>query len=142
VDITETTTVDAPLERVWQLTLDIEALPSVTPTISGVERLDAGPVQVGSRARVAQPGLPARIWTVDEIDAPHRFVWSTRLLGVRMVGVHELATAGEDRCQLTLTIRFEGRGSGLVGRLGRRSISRALAAEADGFARAAVPASR
>jgi uncharacterized membrane protein len=140
VDITETTTVDAHIERVWQLTLDLEALPSITPTISGVERVDAGPVQVGSRARVAQPGLPARIWTVDEIDAPHRFVWSTRLLGVRMVGVHELASVGEDRCQLTLTIRFEGRGSGLVGRLGRRSISRALAAEAAGFAQAAVPA--
>lgn len=140
MEITETVTIDAPLERVWALTLDLEGLPSITPTVTTLERLDQGPVAVGSRARLAQPGLPPRTWTVDELDAPHRFSWSTHLLGVRMTGVHELAPVGEDRCELTLRVVLAGRGAALLGRLGRRSIARSLAAEAAGFARASLPA--
>lgn len=136
MEITETAVIDAPIERVWALTVDLEQLPSVTPTITGVERLDDGPVQVGSRARVSQPGLPARVWTVEEVDEPHRFSWGTRLLGVQMVGVHDLEAVGEDQTRLTLGVVFEGRGAGLLGRLARPSISKALAAEAAGFAQA------
>lgn len=138
MEITHTIAIDAPAERVWELTLDIEALPSVTPTVTSVERLDGGHVEVGSQARLTQPGLPRLVWTVENIDAPHRFAWATRLLGVRMVGVHEVASAGEDRCQLTLRVVLEGRGASLVGRLGGRKIARALAAEGAGFARAAL----
>jgi uncharacterized membrane protein len=138
VEIADTITIDAPVERVWELTLDVEALPSITPTVTSVERLDDGPVQIGSRTRLAQPGLPRRVWTIEELDAPFRFAWATRLLGVRMVGIHELASAGEDRCELTLRVRLEGRGAGLLESLGGRSMARALAAENAGFARAAV----
>lgn len=140
MEITDTTIIDAPVERVWALTLDLEALPSTTPTVTEVERLDDGLVQVGSRARLVQPGLPRRVWTVEEVDAPHRFAWATRLLGVRMIGVHELAEAGPHRCRLTLRVVFEGRGAGLLARVGGRSIARSLAAEGAGFARAAETA--
>lgn len=140
MEIIETATIDAPIERVWALTLDLDGLPSTTPTVTKVERLDPGPVAVGSRARLEQPGLPPRIWTVDELDAPHRFAWSTRLLGVRMTGVHELAPVGGSRCELTLRVAFSGRGAALLGRLGRRSIARSLAAESAGFARASLSA--
>lgn len=137
MEITHTTTVDAPAERVWSLTLDLEALPRLTPTVTAIERLDDGPVQVGSRARLAQPGLGRRVWTVQEVDPPHRFVWSTRLLGTRMAGVHEVTPTGDDRCELTLRVVLDGPAARLIG-LGRRSIARSLAAEAQGFATAAT----
>lgn len=138
MEITDTTTIDAPIERVWELTLDIDRLPETTPTVAAVERLDGGPVRVGSRARLKQPGLPARTWTVEAVDPPHRFAWTTHLLGVRMTGIHELERLEPDRCRLTLRIRFEGRGAGLLGRLSRGSVGKALAAENAGFARAAA----
>lgn len=138
--ITETTSIEAPIERVWALTLDLDALPSITPTVTSLERLDDGPVRVGSRARLSQPGLPARVWVVEEVHAPNRFVWATRLLGVRMVGVHELAATSEAACELTLSVVFEGFGAGLLGGLGRRSIRQALKDEGAGFARAALAA--
>lgn len=141
MQITHTTTIDAPVERIWALTLDLDRLPSITPTVTGVERLDDGPVRVGSRARLTQPGLPPRVWTVETLDEPNRFSWATRLLGVRMVGVHDLAPAGEGRCQLSLRVVFEGRGAALLVRLGRRSIARSLAAEAAGFAHASLTTS-
>lgn len=140
MQITDVTTIDAPIERVWALTLDLESLPRTTPTVTSVERLDDGPVRVGSRARLAQPGLPARIWTVEDLEEPGRFAWATRLLGVRMIGIHELEPLGDDRCRLTLHVVFEGRGAALLGWLARRSIGRSLAAEGAGFARAALTA--
>lgn len=136
--ITETITVDAPIERVWAVTVDLDALPSTTPTISSIERLDGGPVEVGTRARLSQPGLPRRVWTVETLDAPYRFAWATRLLGVRMVGVHDLAPAGHDRTELTLGVELEGRGAATFGRFARRSIARSLGLEAEGFSRAAA----
>jgi uncharacterized membrane protein len=138
MEIINTITIDAPVERVWALTVDLDQLPAITPTVSGVERLDDGPVAVGSRARLRQPGLPPRMWTVEVVDEPRRFAWATSLLGVRMVGVHELTPLDGDRCQLTLRVLFEGRGSGLLVRLGGASIARSLAAENLGFARAAA----
>jgi uncharacterized membrane protein len=136
--ITHTTTIEAPVERVWALTLDLESLPRITPTVASVERLDDGPVRVGSRARLTQPGLPARVWTVEDLKAPERFAWATRLLGVRMIGIHELEALDDHRCRLTLHVAFEGRGATLLWRLGRRSIGKAIATEGAGFNRAAL----
>lgn len=136
MQITETITVDASIERVWEMTIDLDSLPSVTPTVTRVERLDAGPVQVGTRARLSQPQLPRLVWTVETVDAPHRFTWATRLFGVRMIGVHELASAGPNQTHLTLGILFEGGGAAGMARLTRRSIARSLEVEAEGFARA------
>lgn len=138
MEITDTTTIDAPVDHVWGLTLDVERLPAITPTITSVERLDDGPVAVGARMRLRQPGLPPREWTVEEVDAPRRFAWSTRLLGVRMVAVHDLTETADGRCELTLRVRFEGRGSALLGAVSRRSIAASLATENAGFAAAAV----
>jgi uncharacterized membrane protein len=138
MEITHTTTIDAPLDRVWELTRDIASLPSITPTVTDVERLDDGPVVVGSRARLRQPGLPPRVWTVEAMSPPRHFAWATQLFGVRMVGLHDLEPVDGTRCRLTLRVQFDGRGARLLHRLGRRSIGRSLAAEADGFARAAV----
>jgi uncharacterized protein YndB with AHSA1/START domain len=140
MEITDTITIDAPVERVWALTVDLDRLPAITPTVTAVERLDDGPVTVGSRARLRQPGLPPRIWTVEVVDEPRRFAWATRLLGVRMVGVHDLTAIGEDRCELTLRVLLEGRGSGLLAKLGGHSIARSLAAENLGFAEAVIAA--
>lgn len=138
MDIAATTMIDAPVAQIWERTLDIDQLPSITPTVTTVERIDPGPVRPGTRARLKQPGMPGRVWTVEEVDAPRRFVWTSRLAGVRIVAIHDLEAVTGDSCRLTLRIRFEGRGSRLLTRLGRRSISAALDTEAAGFARAAA----
>ncbi len=140
MQITDSRVIDAPAGRVWDLTLDLEALPEVTPTVTSIERLDDGPVRVGSQARLEQPGLPSRVWTVEDVTAPHRFVWATTLLGVRMVGIHEIRPIDDDRCELTLAVEFSGFGAGLLGRLGRASIAASLAKENAGFATAAAVA--
>lgn len=124
----------APIDRVWALTVDIESLPELTPTLTSVERLDEGPLRVASTARVRQPAQPPRVWTVTDVEPTERFAWTTGARGLRMTAIHELTpSAGGTRN--TLSVVIEGRLGRLVGRLLRGRIARALATENEGFKR-------
>lgn len=128
---------DAPVERVWQLTTDVESWPETTPTMSRVERLDDGPLRVGSRTRIKQPGQPARTWTVTELEPGSSFVWETKLPGVRMTGTHRLSPAGSGRCRNVLGVELAGPLAGVVRALLGRQLLKTIATENEGFRRAA-----
>lgn len=91
--VSHTIQIRAPLDRVWAVTLDVERWPDWTPTVTSVERLDGGPVQVGSRVRMKQPLQPPSEWVVTRCDAGKAFAWETRRPGLRMIGTHEMRTA-------------------------------------------------
>jgi uncharacterized membrane protein len=129
--------IDAPVDAVWQLTVDVESWPAITPTVTTVERLDAGPLAVGSQARIKQPAQPSATWTVSELRPNELFAWRTTSLGMRMVGTHRLAPVGGG-CRNTLTVDVSGPGAVLFGWLLRGRIRRAIATENAGFERAAT----
>jgi len=134
-------TIEAPVDVVWQLTTDVERWPSITPTMTTVERLDEGPMGVGSRARVKQPAQRATVWTVTRFEPTHLFEWEATVFGVRMVGRHLIDAvddgtshpASRNRLQIEMT----GRGAGLMGRLTGGRIRKAITTENEGFKRAA-----
>lgn len=131
--------IDASIERLWALTVEVERWPEFLETVSGVERLDAGAFGPGCRVRVEQPGLRSALWTVTELAAPSRFVWETRTLGVRVVASHLIERDGE-QCSNRLVIDLTGWASGLLGRLTRRRIRSMLSVENACFERAAARA--
>lgn len=133
-----TIVIEAPVERVWALTIDLEQWPSITPTVTEVQLIDRGPVGAGTRARVAQPGFPAGVWVVEEVAAPHRFVWSRTMAGLRLVATHELERLGAERCRQTLSIELDGGLASIAGLLLRAPITEALSRENAGFAAAAA----
>lgn len=126
-------------ETVWALTADIERWPSITPTITSVERLDDGPLRVGSRARLSQPRQPQRVWTVSTFDPPRRFEWSTRVGPLTMTGGHLVEPAPEG-CRNRLSVEVTGFGAGLFGLLVKRQLAAAIRTENDGFRRTAESA--
>jgi uncharacterized membrane protein len=130
--------IDATIEEVWALTVDVEGWPDTTPTMTRIERLDDGPLRVGSQARVVQPKQRPTVWTVTALEAPHTFEWATKVLGVTMVGSHHLvALDGGARCRNELRLRLSGFGSGLLRRVLGRTFRSAIETENQGFKRAA-----
>jgi hypothetical protein len=131
-----TAEIKATADVVWRLTLDVAAWPSITPTVTRVDRLDQGPLRVGSRARIKQPRQAPAIWTVTHLDDGREFTWQTRRLGLTMIGSHRLERTGQG-CRNTLTLDVQGRGSVLFGRIFGRVLSSSLATENAGFQSAA-----
>lgn len=128
--------IDAAVADVWELTIDVESLPSLTDTMTEVERLDSMPLTVGSRVRIKQPGQPARVWTVTELDPGRRFVWTTRAMGMTMTAAHKLRESDHGTVN-TLSVDLAGVLAPVLGRLLRRAITKALATENAGFKQAA-----
>lgn len=126
--------IDAPADEVWRLTADVESWPAMSPTFTSVQRLDDGPLRVGSTARVKQPGQRPTTWTVTAIDSPRRFAWEARVLGVHMIGSHEVIAA-DGGCRNRLALTLSGRGARVLGAVAGRMLRRSLAVENAGFKR-------
>ena len=128
--------IDAPAQRVWNITLDVESWPHHTPTIESIERLDAGPLTIGSRARVKQPGQGAKVWTVSQLDPEKRFAWWTKTLGTTMTGIH-LVDGSDAGTTSTLAIEIDGPLAPIVGAVVRRPVLAAITRENQGIKQAA-----
>lgn len=136
--ITDELLIPAPVATVWHLTIDVESWPRITPTtMKAVERLDTGPLRVGSTARVTQPGQRPTVWTVQELVPEQRFVWSATVYGADMVARHELTAEGSG-CRNRLSIEITGRRAGLLRALVGRRIRKVIATENRCFSAAAT----
>ena len=125
----DTVTIQAPVDRVWHLNVDVTSWPTLTPTtMRRVERLDDGPFGLGSSARVKQPAQAAAVWTVTRFEPGREFAWQTTRMGMTMTGIHVLEEL-DDGCRNTLAIEVVGPGSGIVGRLFGGLIRRTIATE-------------
>jgi carbon monoxide dehydrogenase subunit G len=122
--------------RVWELTVDVEALPDHTPTMTKVDRLEQAPLAIGSKVRIKQPAQRAKIWTITELDDNRRFSWTTRSTGTAMTASHDLAETSTGTTN-TLTVEMNGPLGAVFGVLVRRQIQKALATENRAFKTAA-----
>jgi uncharacterized membrane protein len=124
--------IEASPDRVWAVLRDIERWPEWTPRVTSIQRLDRGPLAVGSRARIRQPKLPPAEWQVTEWDEGRGFTWVTRSPGVRVTARHWVE-ANEAGSRATLALQFSGHLGPLVARLTRGLNRRYLALEARGL---------
>jgi uncharacterized membrane protein len=123
--------ISAPAQRVWQVVADVESWPRWTASMTEVKRLDSGPLHVGSRARVRQPGLPALGWEVTELAEASAFTWVTKLPGVVTTARHDISeSAGGSR--LTLTLEWAGPLAGIVAALYAKRTRQSITQEANG----------
>ena len=134
--ITSVELIEAPVDQVWALTIDVERWPELTPTMTSVERLDDGPLRVGSTARIVQPRQRPTVWTVTRLDAPHAFEWQAKVGTLTMTARHHLEAEG-DGCRNHLDLVLTGFGHGLAARLLGGTMRQAIATENAGFKREA-----
>lgn len=124
--------IPAPTDRVWAVMSDVERWPEWTPTVTRIERLDQGPLVVGSRAHIRQPKLPPATWKVTELVPGHSFTWVTQSPGVLVIAHHRVEST-VDGTRATLSLRFSGLLGPLVARMTRGLNERYLGLEANGL---------
>lgn len=102
-----TVIIAASPQQVWAVLVDVERWPERIPTVDTVERLDAGPLALGSRTRLEQPRLPAGVWTVTEWSDGSSFTWESTSPGVTVVASHRVEPH-PDGSRLTLGVKVSG----------------------------------
>jgi hypothetical protein len=129
-------TIAAPVERVWDVLVDVERWPERIPTVDAAERLEPGPLAVGSRTRLQQPRLPVAVWTVTELAEGSSFTWESSSRGLSISGGHAVASdpAG---CRLTLTLTMAGPVAGIGWLMSRSLTKRYVESEAAAIKRTA-----
>jgi Polyketide cyclase / dehydrase and lipid transport len=111
---------------------DVERWSEWTPTVKRIQRLEQGPLAVGSRARIQQPRLPAAVWEVTQFQEGRGFTWVTRSPGVRVIAKHGVEPVGQGT-RATLSVGFSGPLGGLIAWLTSGLNNRYLALEAQGL---------
>jgi len=124
----------AASQKVWAVWSDVRRWHEWTASISSIEPLLAGPVQVGSRVRIQQPRLRPNLWTVTEWLPEQGFVWEARVPGLFMRGSHRLLDH-DGGCTAELGLAFEGLLSRPVAWWGGRLIVEYMRLEAEGLKR-------
>jgi uncharacterized membrane protein len=128
----DTIDIDAPPELLWRATIDVTQWPSFIPTVTSVERLDSGPLAVGSKARIKQPAQLPAVWTVTRLDPVRDFAWQTRRLGMTMTGTHRIEPL-PGGCRNVLGVELTGPGATLLGALIGGQVRKAILAENRAF---------
>lgn len=111
---------------------DVERWPEWTASVTSAERLDGGPLRVGSRTRVRQPRLPATVWTVTSLEPGREFTWEATGPGTRTTGRHSLHPA-DGGCLAVAELEQRGPLAPLVVALTRKLTDRYLGMETRGL---------
>jgi len=127
---TTTRHIDAPTGQVWEVLFDVARWPEWLPTVDSVERLDDGPLEVGSRARLRQPKLPQAEWQVTQVVDGRSFTWAADGPGMRTVGRHEVVPDGSG-CRVTLSIEQTGPMGAIAALVWRKLTQRYVELEAE-----------
>jgi uncharacterized membrane protein len=126
--------VAAPAYRVFDVYSDVERWPDWTKSVTSVERLEQGPLRVGSRARIRQPRLPVAVWEVTEVVPGQSFTWIARGPGIVSTGRHAvMPTSREGEVKVTASLEQAGLLGPLVGLLTMRLTDRYLQTEVRGL---------
>jgi uncharacterized membrane protein len=124
--------IDAPTARVYEVFSDVERWPEWTDSVTSVERLDPGPLQIGSKTRIRQPRLPVAVWEVTEVVEGSHFVWVAKGPGVTTVGGHYVENDGTGARAIS-RVDQQGPGGWLIGVLTKGLTNRYLAMESAGL---------
>jgi hypothetical protein len=95
-------------EEVWDVLSDVVRWPEWTESVSRVQLLDAGPLDLGSRVRITQPKLPVTVWEVAEFAPGVSFTWAAKHTGISTVAGHHVIADARGGTTVVLSIEQSG----------------------------------
>ena len=128
-----TVEIDASPERVWEVLTDVERWSEWTETVTSMRRLDDGPLQTGSRAKINQPKIPETEYVVTEFVPGQSFTWVATGPGVTTTARHTLEALPGGGTRVRLAVEQAGLLGVVMGRFYRGMTDRYLANEAAGL---------
>lgn len=123
MNVRATVRINAPATSVWTVFTDVERWSSWTSSVSSVEPLDGAGIEVGHRFRIRQPRLPALVWEVTDVDAPHSWTWVVKSPGATTIATHGVSPVSDVESDVAQVIEYRGP-LGLVGGLVTRRLTR------------------
>jgi len=129
--------IEADPDRVWAILADVERWPEWTESMTTIERLDDGPLAVGSRAQVKQPRLRPAEMEVTSLEPGRSFEWQNSAPGVTTVGDHRIEPRPGGGSTVTLVLRQTGFAAPVIRLLFGGLIRRYVEMEAQGLKRRA-----
>lgn len=116
---------------IWEALADVERWPEWTASVSSVQRLESGPLAVGSTARVVQPKVRPAVYTVTACEPGASFVWTAKGAGITTVAGHYIEALGDGKSAVRLVFEQTGLLTPLVGLFAGSMIRRYLALESE-----------
>ena len=126
-----------PTERLWSIASDVERWGDRLPTVDSVRSLGSGPIRVGSRFEVRQPGLPKAVWEVSDWQPGRSFTWVSSSPGIRSRAVHTVSD-DDNGSRLDLSLEWSGPLARVLELLIGRKARGMVETEAETFARLAA----
>ncbi len=124
----------APAQLVYEVYTDVERWPEWAASVTSVERLDQGPLRVGSRARIKQPRLPTTVWEVTEVVTGRSFTWIAGGPGIITTASHVVTPAEADgSSRVTASLQQTGPLGQVLGFLTKRLTNRYMQIEVQGL---------
>ncbi len=119
----------------WERVRNIEEWPKRTPSITSAQVDTEGPLAIGSRIIINQPGAPESTWTVTEYVEGNSFAYEMRRSDLVTTAHHVVEAELPSGSSLTLIFSMEGRLAKVWGFLMGRKIRKFLELEATGLTR-------
>jgi uncharacterized protein YndB with AHSA1/START domain len=122
----------ATRQRVWTVLSDVAEMPGWTASMTRVQLQPAGPLAVGSAARIRQPRLGTARWVVTDLAPERSFTWRSRRPGVTATASHVIED-GSAEVTVHLAVELSGPLARLVAALSGSLTKRYLGMEAEGL---------
>lgn len=122
-----------PADALWERVRNIEEWPKRTPSVTSAQFDTGGPLAIGSRIIINQPGAPESTWSVTEYVEGNSFTYEMRRSGLVTTAHHVVEAELPSGSSLTLIFSMQGRLAKVWGFLMGRKIRKFLELEATGL---------
>ena len=126
---------ESPLsaDELWERVRTVEEWSQRTASITSAQVDNEGPLAVGSRIIINQPGAPEATWIVTEYVEGNSFTYEMRRSGLITTAHHVVEAEMPTGSSLTLIFSMQGRLAKVWGFLMGRKIRKFLELEANGL---------